>query len=189
MAQGRLATLPEVTDMHQTFTPPVEQSPVIYQIVLDLEIPVADRCAPALQTIESLVDKYMHKTTVPVRKLPTINLATNPDATGGSPNCAQFGDGRTLPATDMADAVLQTVSSFPQTHQQFHFFYFNNQNFPLPKTLTDSLQALFNGLTAPAPYDLRTFSWLFNPRLWPRPRGPAGGCRRPGNRPTIRASK
>ncbi len=162
VAQGRVATVPQVTNMQQTFVPPVEQSPVIYQIVLDLEIPTADRCASALQTIESLVDKYMHKTTVPVRKLPTINLAINPDATGGSANCAQV-DGRTLPATDMADAVLQVVSSFPQTHQQFHFLYFNNQNFPLPQTLTDSLQALFDDLTAPAPYDLETLSWLFNP--------------------------
>jgi hypothetical protein len=168
IAQGRLATVPQVTDMHQTFSPPVEKSPVIYQIVLDLEIPVADRCGSSLQAIESLVDEYMNKTaTVPaVVKLPTINLATNPDATGGSPDCAQVGEGRTLPATEMADAVLQAVTSFPQIHQQFHFFYFNNQNFPLPRTLTDSLQALFNGLmTAPPPYDLRTFSWLFNPGL------------------------
>ncbi len=165
LAQGRLATLPQVTNMHQTFTPPVEQSPVVYQIVLDLQIAVADRCTSSLQTIESLVDKYMHKTTVPVVKLPTINLATNPEATGAAPNCAQFGQGETLPATDMADAVLQVVSTFPQTHQQFHFFYFNNQNFPLPSTMTDSLQSLFNGLAAPAPYDLRTFSWLFNPGL------------------------
>jgi hypothetical protein len=165
VAQGRVATVPQVTDMQETFVPPVEQSPVIYQIVLDLEIAVADRCPLAMQTIESLVDKYMHKTTVPVRKLPTINLATNPNATGGSANCAQIGEGRKLPATEMADAVLQVVSSFPQTHQQFHLLYFNNQSFTLPKTLTDSLQALFNGLTAPPPYDLMTISWLFNPGL------------------------
>src|SRR3954469_2471046 len=76
VAQGRVATVPEVTDMHQTFVPTVEQSPVLYQIVLDLEIPVADRCASSLQTIESLVDEYMHKTTVLVQKLPTINIAT-----------------------------------------------------------------------------------------------------------------
>jgi hypothetical protein len=163
VAQGRLATVPEVKDMHQTFVPPVEQSPVIYQIVLDLEIPNADHCVSSLQAIESLVDEYMHKTTVPVVKLPTINIATNPTATGGSPNCAQVA-GATLPATDMADAVWQTVTSFPETHQQFHFLYFNNQSFLLPTTLTDSLKALFNGLmVAPPPYDLRTFSWLFNP--------------------------
>ena len=61
VAQGRLATLPEVTDMHQTFIPPVEQSPVIYQIVLDLEIAGPRPVPAALQTIESLVDKYMHR--------------------------------------------------------------------------------------------------------------------------------
>ena len=167
VVQGRLATLPQVTDMHSTFTPPIEQSPVIYQIVLDLEIAVPERCDSARSTIESLVDKYMNMApSVKVVKLPTINLATNADATGGSPNCAQVGDGRTLPApADMAEAVLQVVSSFPQTHQQFHFFYFNNQDFALPQSMTDSLQALFDGLTAPAPYDLLTFSWLFNPGL------------------------
>ena len=163
VAQGRVATQPQLTDMHQTFVPPVEQSPVIYQIVLDLEIPVAERCTSSLATIESLVDKYMHMTTVPVVKLPTLNLATNSAATGGSTNCAQGGAGRTLAATDMAQAVLRQVSSFPQTHQQFHFFYFNNLDAPLPTTLTDSLYSLFNGLTAPPPYDLWTFSWLFNP--------------------------
>ena len=166
MAQGRVATVPAVKDMRQTFVPPVEQSPVIYQIVLDLEIPIADRCASSLSTIESLVDTYMHKTTAPVRKLPTINLAINPDATGGSPNCAQLGEGRKLPApTDMAQAVLEQVSSFPATYQQFHFFYFNNQNFALPRTMTDSLQILFDGLRAPPPYVLETYSWLFNPGL------------------------
>jgi hypothetical protein len=166
VAQGRVATLPQVTNMRQTFTPPVEQSPVIYQIVLDLEIAVPERCDAALKTIEGLVDTYMHKTTVNVQKLPTQNIATNAEATGGSPNCAQLGEGRTLPdPTAMAEAVLQVVSSFPQTYQQFHFFYFNNQNFALPQSLTDSLQVLFNGLTAPAPYSLRTYSWLFNPGL------------------------
>lgn len=166
VAQGRVATLPQVTNMSQTFTPPVEQSPVIYQIVFDLEIPIAERCDAALQKIEGLVDRYMHKTTVNVQKLPTKNIAMNADATGGSLNCAQLGDGRTLPdPTGMAESVLQVVSSFPETYQQFHFFYFNNQNFALPQSLTDSLQVLFNGLTAPAPYSLRTYSWLFNPGL------------------------
>ena len=60
---------------------------------------------------------------------------------------------------------MRKVSSFPQTHQQFHFFYFNNLNSPLPTTLTDSLYSLFNGLAAPAPYELETYSWLFNPGL------------------------
>jgi hypothetical protein len=172
LAQGRLATLPQVTDMHQAFTPPVEQSPIIYQIVFDLQIPVAERCDAARTKIERLVDEYMQMPQVlmpqvHVQKLKTINIATNSDATGSSPNCSQFDDGReALPdPTDMAAAVLQAVSSFPETYQQFHFFYFNNQNFALPRPLTDSLEVFFNGLTAPPSYDLRTYSWLFNPGL------------------------
>jgi hypothetical protein len=164
VAQGRLATLPEVTNLQQTFTPPVEQSPIIYQIVLDLEIAVPDRCDLARTTIEGLVDKYMQVAGVKWHKLPTINLATNSEATGSSPNCAQLGDGRALPdPTGMAEAVLQQVSSSPVTYQQFHFFYFNNQNFLLPQTLTDSLKVLYNGLMPPAPYSLRVNSWLFTP--------------------------
>ncbi len=165
VAQGRLATLPQVVDMHQTFTPPVEQSPVIYQIVFDLEVGVSERCDAALLKIEQLVDKYMQMTGV-YTKLPTINIAKNPAATGSAPNCSQFGDGRALPdPTAMAAAVLQAVSNYPQTYQQFHFLYFNNQNIPLPPSMNDSLKVLFNGLTAPAPYNLRTYSWLFNPGL------------------------
>jgi hypothetical protein len=172
VAEGRLATLPQVVDMHQTFTPPVEQSPIIYQIVFDLQIQVAERCDAALKKIEGLVDEYMQMPQLqmpqlPVKKLMTINIAKNSDATGSAPNCSQFGDGReALPdPTGMAAAVLQAVSSFPQTYQQFHFFYFNDQNFALPQPLTDSLEVFFNGLTAPPPYTLRTDSWLFNPGL------------------------
>jgi hypothetical protein len=165
LAQERVATLPQVTDMHQTFIPPVETSPVIYQIVLDLEIPVADRCMSSLTTIESLVDEYMNMGGVPVTKLPTMNIAVDPNATGGAANCAQV-DGRTLPAADMTAAVMKVVASYPDAYQQFHFFYFNNLASPLPSTLTDSLQALFGGLSMQPPppcQQLTTVSWLFNP--------------------------
>ena len=163
LAQVRVATLPQLTNMHQSFVPPIEKSPVIYQIVLDLEIPIADRCTLAIQTIEGLVDKYMNTAGVPVTKLPTMNIAVDPSGTDGAANCHQ-NDGRTLPAADMAEAVMKAVSSYPQTFQQFHFLYFNNLDFLLPSSMTDSLQALFTALTvAPAPYQLWTISWLFNP--------------------------
>jgi hypothetical protein len=167
LAQTRVATLPEVVNLHQSFSPPVEQSPVIYQIVLDLEIPIADRCSLAIQTIESLVDEYMRKgnSTVQVVKIPTLNLAVDPKGTDASANCTQQ-DTATLQAADMADAVMQQVTSFPQQYQQFHFLFFDNLNFPLSQPLTDSLSAFFGALgTAPNPYQLRTISWLFNPGL------------------------
>ncbi len=144
MAQTRIATRPEVVTLHQTFAPPVEQSPVIYQIVFDLEIPIADRCTSALQTIETLVDKYMNKgnATVPVTKLPTMNLAVDPNGTDGSANCKQQ-NGPTLPASDMADAVMQEVTSYPEQYQQFQFFFFDNLDAPLSAALTDSLSTFF----------------------------------------------
>jgi hypothetical protein len=163
LTQVRVATLPQLTNMHQSFVPPVELQPIIYQIVLDLEIPVDDQCTSSLQTIEKLVDKYMSSAGVPVTKLPTMNIAVDPSATGRATNCAQV-DGRSLSSADMAEAVMQAVSSYPETFQQFHFLYFNNLNFVLPQSMTDSLQALFDALNvAPAPYQLRTISWLFNP--------------------------
>jgi hypothetical protein len=158
MVQTRIATLPEVETRVQTFEPPIEQAPVIYQIVLDLEIPVPDRCASAIQMIETLVDSTLGRAPVPVRKLPTLNLA---QTAGGSP-CAQTDD-RALDAANLADAVKMQVTAFPEVHQQFHFLYFNNLDSPLPRTLTDSMHAFFDALAAPAGYDLQTLSWLFNP--------------------------
>jgi hypothetical protein len=158
MVQTRIATLPEVETRVQVFDPPIEQAPVIYQIVLDLEIPVPDRCASAIQMIETLVDSTLGRAPVPVRKLPTLNLA---QTAGGSP-CSQTDD-RALAAADMADAVKKQVTAFPEVHQQFHFLYFNNLDSPLPRTLTDSMHAFFDALASPAGYDLQTMSWLFNP--------------------------
>lgn len=158
MVQTRVATVPEVETRVQNFDPPVEQAPVIYQIVLDLEIPVPDRCAAAVQTIETLVDSTFGRAPVPVRKLPTLNLA---QTDGGSP-CAQT-DGRSLAAADMADAVKKQVIAFPEVHQQFHFLYFNNLDSPLPRTLTDSMHALFDALGSPPGYDLMPLWWMFNP--------------------------
>ena len=165
LAETRVATLPEVVNVDQKFTPPIEVAPVIYQIVLDLEIPLADRCASAIQTIESLVDQYLMGAGTPATKLPTMNLAVGVDATGATANCAQ-NDSRSLPATDMAQAIFQTVTSYTQTYQQFHLLYFNNLNAPLPPTLSSSLTALARDLyVAPAPYALETIFWLFNPGL------------------------
>ncbi len=94
MLQARLATLPEVVTSQQILNPPVEVSPVIYQVILDLHIPVEDRCAEAAQTIEKLTGQYMRGQSAAVRKLPTIDL---------SPGCKQDND-RTIAAAAVAEA-------------------------------------------------------------------------------------
>lgn len=166
LAQARVATLPEVTSVQLAFTPPIEKSPIIYQIILDLEIPVADRCASSIRTIEALVDATMNSVGVPVSKMPTVNLAVDPDASGGPSACAQP-QLRAVDADAMAQAIKQTASTYPQINQQVHLLYFNNLNGPLPPTLTNSLQTLFDDLSIPPPgiQQFTTISWLFNPGL------------------------
>jgi hypothetical protein len=165
VAQGRVATQPQVTDMAQTFTPPVEQSPVIYQIIFDLDIPNPDRCPLALATIESTVDQAMkmaNTTALPV-KLTTRNVAIDLNATDASGPCTQQ-DAPALPSADMAQAVYQQISQFPQTYQQFHLFFFSNLDSPLAPSLNSSLDALFTDLASPPPpYTLDVKNWLFNP--------------------------
>jgi len=158
MVEVRIATLPEIIRSTQVFDPPVERSPIVYQIVLDLEIPVPDRCTDVISKIENLTSKYMQGPGAEVRMLPTINLAEN-----GSSQCAQTND-RTVDAANMADQVRQTITSLTGKHMQYHLMYFNNLDAPLPSALTTSLQSLFDGLLSwPPNYEYRTFSWMFNP--------------------------
>jgi len=158
MLQARIATAPVVVTGRQMFDPPVERSPIIYQLILDLDIPVPDRCTDVVQKIEALTARYLSGGGVPVRKLPTINLAAD-----SSSQCAQT-TGRTVAAADIAQAVKETVQTFPGVHQQVHMMYFNNLDAPLPATLSMSLQTLFDALAGSLPgYDLKTFSWLFAP--------------------------
>jgi hypothetical protein len=165
VAQGRVATQPQVTDMQQKFTPPVEQSPVMYQIIFDLDIPNPDRCPVALTTIEATVDHAMNMahTTAPPVKLKTMNVAIELNATDASGPCTQQ-DAPMLQSADMAQAVYQQISQSPETYQQYHLFFFSNLDSPLAPSLNSSLSALFNDLgSPPSPHTLDVKSWLFAP--------------------------
>ena len=158
LIQTRIATVPEVVTGSKTFTPPVERSPIIYQIVLDLEIPVPDRCAEAVQKIEALVQRYTGMAGVAVHKLPTINLSDDP-----SSPCAQTND-RTIKSFELAQSMKQLITTLPEFHQQIHLMYFNNLDAPLPSALRNSLEDLFNAFgVSPPGYDVKLFSWLFSP--------------------------
>ncbi len=163
LVQTRVDTLPEVAAATLTYTPPVQYSPIIYKIVLDLDI-IPERCDSSIQTIESLVRQAMNLAGVPVQQLETLNLA-DPNGTGGASACAQP-QSPSFDADAMAEEIKQAVSMFPQTYQQVHFLYFNNLNVLLPPTLTKSLTTLFDDLMTPPPdQSLETLSWLFNPGL------------------------
>jgi hypothetical protein len=160
---ARIATWPEVETVDASFVPPVEVSPIIYQIVFDLEI-VPDRCAQAISTIEAAVRDNLRPSDVSdalvkTRQLPTINLAPN-----GTASCTQATK-RQVPAEGMAQEIKQAVTQFPEVHQQYHLLYFNNLDAPLPGTLNESFRVLFDALGSPPGYDLLVFPWMFNPGL------------------------
>jgi len=160
LAQVRVATQPELVTMTREFIPPIERSPIIYQIVLDLEIPVPDRCADVIQKIESLLQKYLTGKTfpVPVYKLPTINLAED-----ASSKCAQKNE-RIVQTAELAQAIKELVTTLPGVHQQIHWLYFNNLDAPLPTQLTTSLQTLIMALNrSPPNYEVDPYPWLFGP--------------------------
>ena len=161
VVQTRVATLPEVVTKTHVFEPEIERSPIIYQVILDLEIPVQDRCEEVIQEIEDLLGRHMTSPGVAVHKLPTINLAQAQD---GSSRCAQ-NNGRTVAAAQMAQTVKELVETLPGTHHQYHFMYFNNLDAPPPNPLVTSIQSLFDALFVPTGEDveLLTHSWLFAP--------------------------
>jgi hypothetical protein len=167
LAQTRVETQPEVTDLlHLDYVPTIQKSPVIYQIILDLSIPVASRCDSAIMEIESAVNSAMQGAGVPFVQLDEINLALDPTVTDDSAKCAQMTTGRAFDADALAAKVQQTITSFPETYQQFHLFYFNNLDAPLPSTLLNSLQRLSDDLGVPPPgYQLQTISFGFDSGL------------------------
>jgi len=162
MVQVKIETLPETVSATQIYEPPIEKSPIIYQIILDLEIPAAnaDICADLIQKLENLTAKYLVAGGVPVHKLPTINLGVH-----GSEQCAQTND-RIVDSAGVANQIKQLITTLGGKHQQVHLMYFNNLDAPLPQPLVTSLRSLFDALAVPPPgYELETFSWIFNPGI------------------------
>jgi hypothetical protein len=159
VVEMRVATQPEVETSMFSYSPPVQKAPIIYQIILDLDIPVPDRCALAIATIEALLAKHMKGGGAPVFQLATINLATGGD---GTASCSQV-NGRSFAAAQIAQAVKDLVTTRPEVHQRYHLLYFNNLHELLPETLVSSFQALSSAFSSPPGYDLQMISWLFNP--------------------------
>jgi hypothetical protein len=181
LAQARVATVPIVTDLQQTYSPPVELSPIVYQIVLDLDIPIADRCAGARSKIEMTVDDAMNdpltigNTTMKPIKLMTQNIAYDSSVTDASAYCTQQNTPVLPDAASMAQQVFQQISAYPQRFQQVHLFFFSNLNSPLPPTVNTWLNSFLMDLGSPPPgYALDLYAYLFNqgPAALPTPGAP-----------------
>ena len=161
-------TLPEVTSGDHVYTVPTERTPFSYQIVLDLSIPVADRCQEATQDIQSLVASTLGKYSA-LRALPLLDLSAQIDPETNAPGtpCRQS-PLRAIDAEGTAQKIKEAAASWPEQHPRFFVLYFNNLRAPLPDALAQSLGAYRNAVvdSAPLPVPLNEFQallWAFGP--------------------------
>ena len=186
--RGVSPTQPQVADMHQTFAPPVEQSPVIYQIVLDLEIPVADRCASCAAD-HRVAGRQVHAHDDGAggeaadhehrdrpqrdRRLGQLRAGRQADVAGDGHGGDRFAAGLELPRDLPAVSLL--------LFQQPQFAPAGD----VDRFAGGAVQRPDGSCAVHVCGPIRGCST----RAWRWPPDRPGGCRRPGKRPTIRPSK
>jgi len=162
--QIALDTVPDVFDDDMTYTVPTQMTPFTYQIVLDLSIPVADRCQAAIQTIQSAVNDTLMPYSA-LRALPVIDLSAGIDPETHMPGipCRQS-ELRALDAAGLAQQVKLDAASWVEQHQRYFLLYFNNLRAALPDTLTQSLTNFSETLVTPPPnQDFQAILWPWGP--------------------------
>jgi hypothetical protein len=159
-------TQPEVTDASPSYTAPTEVTPFSYQIVLDLSIPVADRCQEATQSIHSIQSTVAGTLSAysPLRTLPVIDLSAGLDPETGmaAVPCRQSPQ-RKIDATGTGLQVLDAAATWPEQHQRYFLLYFNNLRAPLPALLTQSFDDLRSAILARPTSDFGVSFWPFGP--------------------------
>jgi hypothetical protein len=163
--QIALDTVPEVVDVDApSYRVPTEMTPFTYQIVLDLSIPVPDRCQAAMQMIQTNVATVFGNRG-PVRMLPTIDLSAGIDPQTGMPGtpCRQS-PYRALDAAAVAQQIKLAAASWPEQHQRYYMIYFNNLRAVMPDSLQQSLTDFTQTIVTPPPAgDFQAFLWAWGP--------------------------
>jgi len=155
-------TLPEVTDGDHIYTAPTEITPFSYKIVLDLSIPVADRCGEAMDLIEQTVAQAVGGVS-PLRELPTVDLSTETEPGTDAVPCHQW-PLRKIDGVGISQEVKREAAGWPEQHQRFFMLYFNNLRAALPDGLTSSFDDFRTAFSTPPPaVDLQDRIWAFAP--------------------------
>jgi hypothetical protein len=157
-------TQPDVRSGDHLYTAPTEITPFSYKIVLDLSIPVADRCGDAMQLIQDTIAQTLGGQS-PLRTLPPIDLSQAAAADAGTPPVpCQQSPLRALDAIGLAQDIKQQAAAWPEQHQRFFILYFNNLRAPLPAPLAASFSAFQTAIaTPPLPVDFVAQVWGFAP--------------------------
>jgi hypothetical protein len=163
-------TLPEVEVGNHLYTAPTETTPFSYQIVLDLSIPVADRCTDAKREVDRKVAAVLGAAS-PLRAMPLIDLGQQQqqqqqqqDPSPAAASDCQQSPWRTLDAVATAQDVKREAATWPEQHQRFFLLYFNNLRAPLPAGLMSSLADFETVIaTSPPASEFSAGIWAFGP--------------------------
>lgn len=164
--QTPIDTVPEVFDADMPpYTVPTERTPFTYQIVLDLSIPASGRCPEAMQEIQTDISNVLGPPTSQLRALTLIDLSTGVDPQTGMPGtpCRQS-PYRALDVDSVAQDIKRAAATWPEQHQRYYMFYFNNLRAELPNSLTQSFDDFRQTLvTLPPPGDFQAMIWPWGP--------------------------
>lgn len=145
------------------YAPPVERSPLVYQLIFDLEMPSEARCTAAKDLVEAAVRDTATQIAADqdlgaeVLGLPPLDLAV----TNGVP-CRQSNDRRLFGSAVTNVIVGEIRERFGADRPvRVVLIYATNLNLPLP----DNLRQELAGLPSFFPEDLRAFTIFISPEL------------------------
>lgn len=73
----RVPVQPDLLPLTHRYDAPIEDAPVISQVIFDLEIPNEERCAATIAEVEATIDRYFGARDPDAFRFPSVNLATD----------------------------------------------------------------------------------------------------------------
>lgn len=136
----------------QTYIPPVEDSPIVYGLLFDLEIPNEARCEQVKEGIASaLADTFKGRGTTTLLDIYTPNDTNSGESLSGCEQRAQ----QDYPIADMMQAARLAARQVAPMDIRVLWIYVNNVNVPPSQRLVEQFLILQNseGL------DFEVFTW------------------------------
>jgi hypothetical protein len=144
-----IVAAPDLFREVDTWQPPVEEAPVVWRMVTDLEIVDGARCTQVGQVVHQTWAQAFSSSGAPSHELAAVDLA---------PGCQQS-MGRAIDAGPLADDAKSYVAAhYPNQYQAPILVYVNNLDVPLPSSLITSLGTYQSAFVPP---HLKAIEWGF----------------------------
>jgi hypothetical protein len=135
---------PVLQRLDRTWSPPIENAPVVYALMLDLHLSLGSDCAGTKAQVASRVRSTLITPTTPGLELPLLDI---------SPGCRQAPD-RHFDPNALDVAIQGAERTYGSRHVRVLLVYVNNINLTVPETLQSDfagLRILMAGRGAPLP--------------------------------------